>query len=262
VLPIGDTSVWVLRADGTWESVTAVKNAGEAVASSAVFALPLLPADTLVPLATTLGPGDALFVVTDGIGDPLGSGAGDVGDALRRIWASPPNRYEFAAQVDFGRRSHTDDRTVVGIWPDQPTDEEPLPSSLTSAAPQPSTIDLAPARPTPPAAPASVGDEPAQDLRRGDDDPIAMPAADAADPADDASASNPQGAEAAEAEAAEVIEVVEVVVVTDDGVEQEQLRPVDPVPGLPEWEPLPWEPPAWSLDPAAEPDRRDPPASS
>jgi hypothetical protein len=119
VLPIGDTSVWILRAGGRWESVTAIKNAGEEVASSAVFALPLLPIDALVPIGATLEPGDAIFVVTDGVGDPLGDGDGEVGRALAQAWADPPNRYEFAAQVDFGRRSHTDDRTVIALWPDR-----------------------------------------------------------------------------------------------------------------------------------------------
>jgi hypothetical protein len=143
VLPIGDTSVWILRAGGEWQSITAIKNAGEAVATSAVFALPLLPATSLVALPAVLSAGDALFAVTDGIGDPLGDGQGDVGAALAAAWAAPPNRFEFLAQVDFGRRSHTDDRTVVGVWPDRVEPGEPLPSSLTSGEPLPDQVDLA-----------------------------------------------------------------------------------------------------------------------
>ena len=226
VLPIGDTSVWILRADGSWEPITLVKNAGEAVASSAVFALPLLPADTLVPLGATLQPGDALFVVTDGIGDPLGSGDGDVGAALSRIWSAPPNRYEFAAQVDFGRRSHTDDRTVVGVWPDQPSDEEPLPSSMTSATPVPPVVDLAP--PPAPAAPVA---------------PTAEPAG-AADPREPV-------------EVVEVVEVEVVEVIEAGPAPAPPAAPADPDLGLPAWEPLPWEPPSWSLDPPP----RDPPST-
>jgi hypothetical protein len=141
VLPIGDTSVWILRAGSGWESVTAIKNDGEAVASSAVFALPLLPADALVPIPATLEPGDALFVVTDGVGDPLGDGDGEVGRALAKAWAEPPNRYEFAAQVDFGRRSHTDDRTVIGLWPDRADTSEVTRLSTDDAAVD--EIDLA-----------------------------------------------------------------------------------------------------------------------
>lgn len=119
VLPVGDTSVWALSATGSWRSVTAVKNEGAAVAGSATLALPLLPGGSLVAMTAELRAGDALFVMTDGVGDPLGDGSGEVGHALARLWATPPDRYAFAAQVDFRRRSHTDDRTVVGIWPDQ-----------------------------------------------------------------------------------------------------------------------------------------------
>ncbi len=150
VLPIGDTSVWVLHADGAWDSITPIKNEGEAVASSAVFALPLLPPSSLVATTAPLEAGDAIFVVTDGIGDPLGDGTGEVGRALATAWASPPNRYEFLAQVDFGRRSHTDDRTVVGVWPDRLDEQEAPPTAGSATEPGPDTIDLAP----PPSLPA------------------------------------------------------------------------------------------------------------
>lgn len=116
VVPIGDTSAWVLRGGTRWEPVTAVKNEGEAVASSATVALPLLPAT--IPVATTaFGPGDALLVLSDGVGDPLGDGTGEAAATLARWWAEPPSRWAFAAQVDFGRRSHSDDRTAVAVWP-------------------------------------------------------------------------------------------------------------------------------------------------
>ena len=116
VLPIGDTSVWVLRAGTAWSSVTAIKNAGSDVASSATAALPLLPPAALVPTTVTVAEDDVLFVLSDGVGDPLGDGSGEVGEVLARLWAQPPNKFEFAAEVDFGRRSHTDDRTAVGLW--------------------------------------------------------------------------------------------------------------------------------------------------
>jgi len=157
VVPIGDTSVWVLRGGQQWESVTPIKNEGAAVASSAVFALPLLPSTPIVALTAVLLPGDALFVVTDGVGDPLGEGSGDVGRALAATWATPPNRYEFAAQVDFARRSHTDDRTAVGIWVEPPRDTEPVVQHSPAGAPPPEWVDLAPvsapvSAPAPPSA--------------------------------------------------------------------------------------------------------------
>jgi len=176
VLPIGDTSVWVLRAGDRWEPVTAVKNDGEAIASSAVLALPLLPAGPILPCRTELAADEALFVVTDGIGDPLGDGSGDVGAALATAWRSPPNRYEFAAQVDFGRRSHTDDRTVVGVWCGADAAEEP-PSAPPPGSPSPVVVDLAPPpapRPDGPAGPADTivaadTSAPADEPAAGDD---------------------------------------------------------------------------------------------
>jgi hypothetical protein len=176
VVALGDTSVWLRRA-GVWQSVTAVKNAGEAIASSAVLALPLLPGGPIVPAAPVLEPGDALFVVSDGVGDPLGDGAGVVAEALGRAWSSPPNRYEFAAQVDFHRRSHTDDRTVVGIWFDGAAAPEAEPELRDSDGPPPDPrVDLAPTVPgdaspadgsapsaAPPGAPGATADDGAPD---------------------------------------------------------------------------------------------------
>jgi hypothetical protein len=134
VVPIGDTSGWILRKGGQWEPVTEVKNQGNAVAVSATAALPLLPSGPVVPLAADLQAGDALFVLTDGVGDPLGAGTGEVGKVLAAAWSRPPDRYQFAAQVDFRRRSHTDDRTVVAVWPDQQPDDGSAPSPAPAAA--------------------------------------------------------------------------------------------------------------------------------
>lgn len=146
VVPVGDTSAWVLRAGTTWEPVTAVKNAGEAVASSATIALPLLPTE-VATAAVVLGPGDALVVMTDGVGDPLGDGTGEVAATLAAWWAAPPSRWAFAAQVDFGRRSHTDDRSAVGVWLPPVHRGSPAAGDGTGAA-----VDA----PAPPGAPAGA----------------------------------------------------------------------------------------------------------
>ena len=61
--------------------------------------------------------GGALFAMSDGVGNPLAWSA-EVRHALASWWARPPDLLTFAAQVGFARKSHIDDRTVVGIWPD------------------------------------------------------------------------------------------------------------------------------------------------
>ena len=78
-----------------------------------------LPAQTINLIATTVefGSDTALFLMTDGVADPLGAGSGEVGRVLGQWWAQPPNEFEFGAQAAFARRSFDDDRTVVGVWP-------------------------------------------------------------------------------------------------------------------------------------------------
>jgi len=56
--------------------------------------------------------------MTDGVGVPLELAA-EVRDTLAQWWASPPDVFTFARQVGFARKTHMDDRTVVGIWFDQ-----------------------------------------------------------------------------------------------------------------------------------------------
>jgi hypothetical protein len=109
----GDSSALTLCA-GRWHPVTAVKNAGSDLASNAVLALPREV--QVAPLAGFLRPGEALVVVTDGIGEPMGTGAGEVGQFLAAHWSRPPDLFAFAAHAAFYRRGFADDRTAVAVW--------------------------------------------------------------------------------------------------------------------------------------------------
>jgi hypothetical protein len=91
-----------------------VKNDGAEVASSGVSALPREV--TVQPVAHELAPGEVLAVVTDGLGDPLGTGQGVVGRFLATMWSQPPDLLAFAQQAGFYRRSYTDDRTAAVLW--------------------------------------------------------------------------------------------------------------------------------------------------
>ena len=117
LLPVGDTSAWVLGGDGRWEPQQPVKNAGADVHSSSVFALPMTPTAPVLPVRTTVGAGEALVLMTDGVGDPLAAGTGEVGRFLAGAWQRPPADLEFAAQVGFVRRTYDDDRTAFAVWP-------------------------------------------------------------------------------------------------------------------------------------------------
>jgi Protein phosphatase 2C len=109
----GDSSALMLT-EGRWCPLTAVKNADGDVASNAVLALPRPVA--VMPLSSFLRPGEALVVVSDGIGDPLGQGTGAVGQFLAAHWSSPPDLFSFVGQAAFYRKGFSDDRTVAAVW--------------------------------------------------------------------------------------------------------------------------------------------------
>jgi hypothetical protein len=115
---LGDSPAWMLCGE-RWYCLTEVKNAGQEVATSSVLALPRLPSepDNLPRVRWRVPPDGTLLVMTDGVGDPLGSADGDVATALAEVWRTPPTVFRFAEQVAFGRKSFDDDRTVVAVWP-------------------------------------------------------------------------------------------------------------------------------------------------
>lgn len=117
VVRLGDTSGWLLDDEDGWVALGDVKNEGNVIAESATACLPLVPKEPPAVVETALGAGSALLLLTDGVGDPLGSGHGEVGAVLAQQWARPPHPIEFAAQVCFGRKTYDDDRGAIGIWP-------------------------------------------------------------------------------------------------------------------------------------------------
>lgn len=113
----GDSAALLLHGN-EWEPLSAVKNDGVEIATTAVSPLP--GPVRAAPQARILQPGQALVVITDGLGDPLGSGGGVVGRFLATMWRQPPDILSFAQHVGFYRKSFTDDRTAVAIWVQRP----------------------------------------------------------------------------------------------------------------------------------------------
>lgn len=117
LLWVGDVTAWTLSDAKGWLPLTALKaDGGRQVVSGTTAALPLLGRESWHRAYVTLTAGEAVLLMTDGVGDALGDGTGDVGAALHTAWRRPPEPHAFAAQVDFQRSTFTDDRTVVGIW--------------------------------------------------------------------------------------------------------------------------------------------------
>ena len=116
MVQVGDTGSWILS-DDRYRHVLAEKHdPREQVVSSAVAPLPRIPR-RVTPATVRLHKDDVLLVGTDGFGDPLGDGDGQVGRLFASQLRTPPSGHCFAHLLDFSRETFDDDRTLVGIWP-------------------------------------------------------------------------------------------------------------------------------------------------
>jgi serine/threonine protein phosphatase PrpC len=115
---IGDSCAWILdQAPARFHPLFASKTgSGHAVVSNAVTALPRIP-QPVEEVSGTLVPGQVLLVGTDGFGDPLGDGDGQVGALFARHLAAPPAPLWLAHVLDFSRETFDDDRTLLALWP-------------------------------------------------------------------------------------------------------------------------------------------------
>lgn len=115
---IGDSNAWVLdRSCGAYQVLFPAETDEDAeIVTGAVTPLPLAP-DTQEETAWRLGPDAVLLVGTDGFGDPLGDGDGQVGAMFAHHLAEPPSPLWFAHVLDFSRETFDDDRTLLAVWP-------------------------------------------------------------------------------------------------------------------------------------------------
>lgn len=113
---VGDSSLWHLDPEEGWCSLAGVA-AGEPesdVHSTSVRSLPSADGHCRSH-QFQVGPGP-LFLLSDGVANPM-RWSPLVRAGLTEWWREPPDLFRFGAQVAFGRKSHVDDRTAVGIWP-------------------------------------------------------------------------------------------------------------------------------------------------
>ncbi|NUR25028.1 MAG: hypothetical protein HOV83_04125 [Catenulispora sp.] len=118
VCRIGDSGAWVLdRGQGSYQALFRTKTGADAdLVSNAVVPLPHLP-EHVEHTGTRLSPDSVLLIGTDGFGDPLGDGDGQVGALFARHLAVPPTPLRLAHVLDFSRETFDDDRTLVAVWP-------------------------------------------------------------------------------------------------------------------------------------------------
>jgi hypothetical protein len=115
LVSVGDSGAWVLSSAG-YRRVAGGKAEVDGVSSSAVSALPRVPRD-IRPVRLDLAEGEVLLLGTDGFGDPLGGGAGLVGELFAQaLLPGPPTLTEFGHVLDFSRETFDDDRALIAIW--------------------------------------------------------------------------------------------------------------------------------------------------
>jgi hypothetical protein len=114
---VGDSTLWHLDTNARWTLVTCPSDDDGDPVYHSTNVTPLPSADGTCASCDFRLDGGALFVMSDGVANPL-KWSHDVQGVLAEWWARPPDPFTFAAQVGFARKSHMDDRTVIGIWPD------------------------------------------------------------------------------------------------------------------------------------------------
>lgn len=115
---IGDSGAWLLdRATGSYHALFGTKTGSDTdLVSNAVVPLPHVP-ESVEALVEHLTASEVLLVGTDGFGDPLGDGDGQVGALFARHLAVAPTPLRLAHVLDFSRETFDDDRTLVAVWP-------------------------------------------------------------------------------------------------------------------------------------------------
>jgi Protein phosphatase 2C len=113
---VGDSTLWHLGDDLRWTLISGSSLRDEGgYHSSGVRPMPTQ--DASWAWCSFRIRGGALFAMTDGVGNPL-MWSPQVRATLADWWARSPDPFTFAAQIGFAKKTHMDDRTVVGIWPD------------------------------------------------------------------------------------------------------------------------------------------------
>jgi hypothetical protein len=116
IVQIGDSGAWVLRGDHYSPVVGRKNDPAAQVISSAVSPLPRIP-EHLTPIDFLLHPGAVLLTGTDGFGDPLGDGEGQIGHLFAEHLRTPLPARGLAHLLDFSRDTFDDDRALIAIWP-------------------------------------------------------------------------------------------------------------------------------------------------
>jgi serine/threonine protein phosphatase PrpC len=109
---LGDTSAWV-REPHQWAQLLGEKEQGPDAGRLRTY-LPHTPEaveDRLLPL----GPGQALVLATDGVGDALVE-LPQAHDWFHHHWAAPVTALDLLVHISYDSHQRNDDRTAVVVW--------------------------------------------------------------------------------------------------------------------------------------------------
>lgn len=117
IAAVGDTGIWTVDSASFEKILGGKASSAEGISSSAVSGLPRVP-DEVPSAIIRITEDQALLLGSDGFGDPLGTGDGELGALFRNcLFPDIPSMLNFAHTLDFSRATFDDDRTLVAIWP-------------------------------------------------------------------------------------------------------------------------------------------------
>jgi serine/threonine protein phosphatase PrpC len=114
VAAVGDSPAFLLK-DKVYDAVVGEQASLDGLVGGGVEALPR-SAGAVSVSRCSLDPGSVLLLCTDGLAMPLAGGGGEVGAALARELARPPDIVDFARLLDFSRSTYDDDRSLIAVW--------------------------------------------------------------------------------------------------------------------------------------------------
>jgi serine/threonine protein phosphatase PrpC len=114
VAVVGDSPAFVLNGK-VYDPIVGQPERVDGLVGGGVDALPRFAAAVSVSRCS-LDPGAILLLCTDGLALPLADGRGEVGRALARELAHPPDVIDFARLLDFSRSTYDDDRSLIAVW--------------------------------------------------------------------------------------------------------------------------------------------------
>jgi serine/threonine protein phosphatase PrpC len=117
VAAVGDSPAFVLAGKEYDSVVGSPPESADGLVGGGVESLPRFGgADALQTARRQLDRGSVLLLCTDGLALPLAGGTGEVGLALARELARPPDVVDFARLLDFSRSTYDDDRSLIAVW--------------------------------------------------------------------------------------------------------------------------------------------------